>query len=518
MPWQINLPALVLFLTAGAVASAVWITSQRRSALGGKVLLGLMISILIWAVCAAIEAAYVDLPHKITSSKFEYIGAATAAPLLLIFTLVFTHRIRLLTTPNLIAFWTIPVATIFLAFTNEYHHLIWTNFESSPEIGSNLIIYEHGIAFWIYLAYAYLCVGAATVLLIIEYRRAKSNYRKQVGAILISTLFPWLGNLLYNFGPNPIPGLDLAVVGFACTGLTLTWAFLSTGLLDLIPIAHSTLIEHLQDGVIVIDSNNRIVEANTAAAYLLNQSTLPIGADVFKTFQAWPTLASTLVQKIGQPTEIPLPGSPQRYLDVRVTPVFDPNQHVAGHLAVLREITDRKRIETALRQKSLELEQRVMTDELTGLYNRRNLDKFLEQEFRRAERYRIPAAFALFDVDDFKKINDTYGHLCGDVVLRSVAEALRHEIRITDVAARIGGDEFFVIFPHTSEDQAWGVMERLRQHLSIFKQKCGDFYISISVGVTGWIPGDSPEEVVRRVDRLLYQAKEQGKNRVIRTK
>lgn len=514
--FQMNLPSFILFVTAGVVAITAGLTWQRRSARGGNNLFRLTVSLFIWSFCAGMEAFFPDVPDKLVWAKFEYLGAATAAPFFLIFTLVFTHRARVFNTPRLIAFWTIPAATIFLVFTNDLYHLVWKYFITNPDINSHAIIYVPEPEYWVNLSFAYLCLIVSTVLFVMELKRAQGTRRKQIAAILIGLSFPWLFSVIDNFAPQPIyPGLDLTPIGFAFAGIALTWAFTSTGLLSLVSIAHKTLIEQLQDGVIVIDTNNRVIEVNSAAAHLLNRTSLPLGEDVFITFKPWSILASALVQKNSQTTEVLLPGSPARYLDVRVAQVLNSRKGILGYLAILHETTDRKRAELALQQKSLELEQRSITDDLTGLFNRRNLDKFVEQECRRAERYHIPVAFALFDVDDYKKINDTYGHLCGDVVLRFVAASLKHEVRTTDITARIGGDEFFVIFPHTNQKQAWLVMDRLRRRLGETEQQCGDFTVSISAGVTAWIPGDVPEEIVRRVDGLLYQAKEQGKNRVI---
>lgn len=155
-------------------------------------------------------------------------------------------------------------------------------------------------------------------------------------------------------------------------------------------------------------------------------------------------------------------------------------------------------------------------DALTRLHNRRSLDERLRTEFERHRRYGHAMSLLLLDLDHFKAINDTYGHLAGDAVLRELADVLRNSIRTTDFAARYGGEEFVVILPHTDEAQGHMLAERLRHRIEQCRVQHHGVQLSatVSIGVAGFRPGAfaNVEELVREADRALYLAKANGRN------
>lgn len=175
------------------------------------------------------------------------------------------------------------------------------------------------------------------------------------------------------------------------------------------------------------------------------------------------------------------------------------------------DITERKRLEEQLRQQAT-------TDDLTGVANRRRFLELAQTETSRALRYRHPLALALIDIDHFKKINDTYGHAAGDQALLALAEICRTNIRAIDVFARFGGDEFAVLLPETSREEAAEVMQRVGLAVAARPADldCGPVAITISAGIAGLASGeDSLDALLRRADQALYQAKEAGRNRVM---
>lgn len=145
------------------------------------------------------------------------------------------------------------------------------------------------------------------------------------------------------------------------------------------------------------------------------------------------------------------------------------------------------------------------TDSLTGLPNRQFLDANLEREIARCERQSAPLAVGIVDLDFFKSINDSRGHLAGDAQLVALAQRWRSQLRRIDLMARYGGDEFVLAFPNCDLHQAVGTLERLR---NLDSPEC-------SVGVAEWVPGDSRESLLSRADRALYDAKQAGRNRIV---
>lgn len=164
-----------------------------------------------------------------------------------------------------------------------------------------------------------------------------------------------------------------------------------------------------------------------------------------------------------------------------------------------------------------EVYQLATHDALTELCNRRHFTELVEKELSRAQRHERPLVLAILDLDHFKRINDSFGHIAGDAVLKQFSELLRGHIRADDVAARIGGEEFAVLLPETGLDEALHFANRLRRALAEADLRPGGEpgRITVSVGLAAMRPDrDSRGALMRAADAALYRAKEAGRNRV----
>lgn len=159
-----------------------------------------------------------------------------------------------------------------------------------------------------------------------------------------------------------------------------------------------------------------------------------------------------------------------------------------------------------------------LTDSLTGLYNRRHLDSTLECEFLRAKRYNNNLSLAVIDIDFFKKVNDTYGHLCGDYILKETAYIIYDTFRKTDIVFRYGGEEFVVLLTETSPENAKIPLERLRCNIenAKFRFKDKNLNITISIGAASVNEDtESAGQLLDNADKALYEAKNSGRNKLI---
>ncbi|WP_081696687.1 diguanylate cyclase [Megalodesulfovibrio gigas] len=166
-----------------------------------------------------------------------------------------------------------------------------------------------------------------------------------------------------------------------------------------------------------------------------------------------------------------------------------------------------------LKQHNEELERRSQTDTLTSLPNRTRIDELFLTECSRGERYGRPFSVIMLDIDNFKRVNDEFGHQMGDKVLVATARAARDAVRTVDTLGRWGGEEFLVLCPETPEDMAVQVAERIRQVIAATAMGTGTPQ-TISAGVASLLPGDTPDALLQRADAALYQAKRLGRNRV----
>jgi diguanylate cyclase (GGDEF)-like protein len=159
-----------------------------------------------------------------------------------------------------------------------------------------------------------------------------------------------------------------------------------------------------------------------------------------------------------------------------------------------------------------------ITDPLTGLHNRRYLEARLSEELNRSKRYDHPMSFMMIDIDDFKLYNDRNGHQAGDRALEITAQCLRSTLRKVDVASRYGGEEFSILLPQTTLEEAGAIADRLRRKIMSTRFPQGDSQplgaVTVSIGLSSYSPSlDSVEAIVRAADRALYHAKSHGKNR-----
>jgi diguanylate cyclase (GGDEF)-like protein len=160
------------------------------------------------------------------------------------------------------------------------------------------------------------------------------------------------------------------------------------------------------------------------------------------------------------------------------------------------------------------LEKVAFLDALTGLYNRRRIYEVMEQQLELSGRYGTPFCIALLDIDHFKRINDTFGHLKGDEILQQVATVLRSHLRNVDKLGRWGGEEFLLVLPQASLEEGIAAAERSRQTIEVQVSVEGRA-VTLSCGVTQYLPDDEINVFLQRADDALYKAKEQGRNRVV---
>lgn len=194
------------------------------------------------------------------------------------------------------------------------------------------------------------------------------------------------------------------------------------------------------------------------------------------------------------------------WVETTVSGIYNEEGNYIGMLGVDRDIAERRKMEEEIRRL-------LITDKLTQSYNRLKTDETLEKEFERSNRTKIPFSVILLDIDHFKSVNDTFGHLAGDTVLVELADILKNNVRSIDIVGRWGGEEFLIILPETDNNGVTLLAEKLR---TIIDQnnftKAGK--ITASFGVATYNRDALPENIVSQADAALYKAKENGRNRV----
>ena len=345
----------------------------------------------------------------------------------------------------------------------------------------------------------------------------------------LGTLIPWISSVLDVF-LAPFPYINLAPLSFVFSGLVIGWGLYRFRLIDIAPVARNTLIQNMNDGMLVLDAHDRVVDINPAMQKLIgmdaNQAIGQPETDVLRTccgfldvIQDGKSTQDEIMIQVGE--------SPH-YFDLSITPLLDRD----GRMLVLRDITERIQAETETREanqhlstKLLEVEalevqlrEQAIRDPLTSLYNRRYLTEYLAKELARSDRKNVLMSVIMIDIDCFKKLNDTYGHATGDLMLQALSEMLRCNIRLEDVAFRYGGEEFVVVLPETDITSAFKRADELRlkfEELVVIVDEHRVF-ATFSAGVANYPQhGASDIEILQAADTALYKAKSAGRNCVM---
>ncbi len=280
----------------------------------------------------------------------------------------------------------------------------------------------------------------------------------------------------------------------------------------------------MSDGLLVMDQDGRITFANPEALSLLGYSMDELlGGDMHEMLHVSPDgtpepRGECRMLKVRQ-TGATYRGEEEtfRHKDGSILPVsvsasvIVREGKVNSIVVAFHDVTERKQFER-------ELEQRAQTDALTGLNNRRHFYELAESELSRSRRYSAPMTLLMLDLDNFKSINDTHGHHAGDEVLQSFSQTCLKTLREIDIIARIGGEEFVVLMPETSSEQALEAAERLRITLAESEVVAGQgerLHFTVSIGVACLSAGDQNiDDVLKRADEAMYQAKHAGRNTV----
>ncbi|WP_404298824.1 diguanylate cyclase [Halomonas sp.] len=282
------------------------------------------------------------------------------------------------------------------------------------------------------------------------------------------------------------------------------------------------VIEGLDVGLLLEDENRRVIVANQAFCDLFAGGAPPedlVGIDCREAAQSSKAhfmepegfvtrIEELLVAKRKQTRDL-LTMADGRFLERAYTPLFVADEY-HGHLWVYRDITRQRHQEADWARKA-------STDPLTGLANRRSFDESARRVARSVAEDGLRAALLMIDIDRFKAINDTLGHAEGDKGLRLLADTLRHHLRQSDLPCRTGGEEFMVILPGMSPEEATAVAWRLLRQIAEATIEAEElpFHFTVSIGVTSFTPADSSvETVTKRADTALYLAKHAGRNRV----
>lgn len=504
---------IALITTALTMLILSFISWRRRASGAAAVYLSIsLFSVFIYSFGYAMELQSETLRAAMFWVRFQHWGIDFIAPSWLLFALAVSGYEKWISRKLIVAIFILPVVLFLVSQTLGWLNLGHHNPRMDLSGPFPIFIYDRNIYNYVIVGYYSLCLGISLLIFLIMYFRSVSSFRNQVVIYLLGSLLPWLALILYNlnlFTSN----IDLTPLALGVSGVLFTVGFTKYKILDIIPLARDIIFENMKEGALVLDIENRIIDFNPALQAIFPQmKEQDVGSPFRDVFSEYLLLSELIDQ--GQKDRIEFQvgeGDTALFYRVRLSIIENNKGRPTGKMISFYEFTEEKRLMD-------DLERLAATDGLTGIYNRQHFDHLVRKEIARVNRYGGELSMLMLDLDKFKSINDTYGHVAGDKALIAVVDTFNNILRESDILARFGGEEFVILAIQTNFSEAKTLAERLRLALEskTFDIEGYEIQILASFGVTHIDSGEdvTPEKFYKWVDRGVYKAKDMGGNRV----
>jgi PAS domain S-box-containing protein len=347
----IILLALSLLISLVVIVRA-WVYHKQIAA---KTFIVLMLTIAWWLACSILENISPDLSSKVLCIKVGYLGITLLPIAWLIFCIHYTDKGKYTSPRNLMLLMVIPLITLVMVWTNDYHHLMWKSIWLDTSTTPPLDAATHGMWFWIHAIYSYSLILTGTGLLFNLFTKTSGIYRKQVGLMFLAALAPWLSNLMFILNIGPLFSIDPTPVAFTISGGVFFWGLSRMKLLSTMPVAYETIFAKINDVVIIIDARNCIIDLNPSARRIFN---LKVPDAIGKTLEeTMPHCLSASIlhfcqdqmqQEISQMHD----HENNRYYELSISPISEGKQ-IKGRIILLHDNSVTIRADNDAREKAI---------------------------------------------------------------------------------------------------------------------------------------------------------------------
>jgi diguanylate cyclase (GGDEF)-like protein len=412
-------------------------------------------------------------------------------------------QIKLLSIPIII--------DVLFIYTDQFHHLLRSDIALVTVGGLSEITVKPTFLSMCFIVYNQMFTLFALFILAVNLRNTPKRYYKQHLMLFLALCTPIL--LIFLMPIIHVKVLGFTAVTFLPVMIIIYYILFRMELLSIWPLAKDKIFANLKDGIVLTDRYGVIVEINPAAEQLLallsqNSQSNWMSKAMTPILQSQPKLLAQYNKHEETSIEIILPGEQGISYSATLIPIGDKVTHNAGMLFIFSDISDKKNYER-------ELIHQAGIDELTGIYNRRF---FLSKVKTQLEKPRFIVSLLLIDLDDFKSINDTYGHVAGDQILAAFAALMSKTYADRGIIGRFGGEEFALFLTGSDEQESLEEAERFRELVQdqvfiIYEET--RIFLTVSMGIAcANKPETTFEELYQQTDDALYVSKKTGKNKV----
>ncbi len=522
---------LLAFSTFMVLYFGLLIAKKRKKEQIHYAVLSITISILIWNMAVLLYLTFSNTPWLLIVCEYLYfLGAILVSVSILFIGLIFT-KTRIRFTWKYALLFIIPIISIAMLFTNKYHHLFYITFDLIPSKHS------YGIYFIIHTIYSYLCIGICLIYLGLFSIKNFGFFSKQslllFSGILISLIFD-------SFSTFKIFDWSTAIenIVFSFTVILFMLANIKLGFLNVTPIALQKAVDLISDSYVVINEDFQIIDYNKSfmdsfpgisrkdsITELIKNNDINFDDKMLIDFLKE---AAREQKKINFEMQR-LHGEVINYYMMEIIPITKSSNHI-GTIILIKDITEHKNNLQQVSQLNERLKSLATKDWLTQAYNRYYFDDRIQQEIDHINKQQTHKqdiyknidglGLIMFDIDFFKTYNDNNGHLAGDELLQTIVIVVKKVLNPTDILCRYGGEEFTVICCQTTAEEIKTIAEKIRktvenyEFLFQYKQPNGNLTISVGAIYCSTV-NMKKDDLIRKVDKNLYLAKNSGRNKVI---
>lgn len=517
-----NFYIILLFSLAFILIGFAVFLCKRRNIPGVKPFIACVLLVAIWNITYAADLLNHSLEGKAAWFSIRMAFIVYIPALWLMVTLELTDHQNFKDWRN-IPLCIIPTITAILVLTFYCNSWFIYNFHLQYTDGYKILRFDTGPWFWISATYNYLLHTINIGLLLQAVFSKQYARRKQAITIIIGMFIPIVSDIMLvaNIGPNKY--LDFTSISFFFTLFVSAFAMFKYGFMNIVPIAREYAFEDMDELMIVLDENKKVVDMNKKALKMFNSTIQKIiGTPIdqiiqdIETYNFCDSHSSSLKIRLNHKF-----AGEKIYYYGSVSAIRKNRGNVIGYLLLLQDITELtntqyelKQLNKELRELNKELYNETIKDGLTAVYNKSYITMLLREAVEKSIQDKTPLTIALFDIDLFKKVNDNYGHLIGDKVLKKVAELINTELGTKGKLGRFGGEEFLVLMMNTDLKAGGKICEKIRYKISNYKFEHEQLTITISAGVSELKLSDNISSLIKRADECLYRAKTGGRNKV----
>jgi diguanylate cyclase (GGDEF)-like protein len=508
------LAAILLAIAVFHAVFAGFSFRHRESTQAALPLSLLLLTLAVYSGGYAGELLSRTLPGKLFWCAIQYLGISFLPTLWIVFTARYMNVQRLYRRLAVAVMLALSLSTLFGALTDGFLHLRYATVSLATDGPISVLSFARGPLYWTHTFYSLGAFLIGSIVLLNGLFTTPHFFRRRLILMLTGTTLPWINYLFYLAGIN-LGGVDTIPFSISVSALCFGLAVFRYRILDVVPVARSRVFETMSDGVIVLDSAGKIADYNEMAARIfpeLRKGT--ISTEAIVTFREREALCMHLGMNVEADFSFSMDnGSAERHYNACVSFIRNGKGETIGRIINIRDSTETIRLMKRLTELAT-------LDSLTGISNRRNFIDTAKRQIAQLSRGRRALSIAILDLDNFKRLNDTYGHLVGDEALRQVAKELTAQVRAGDAVARFGGEEFICLLSDAGASSAPAVVERMRAAIEGISIQVGDAppaRISASFGLTcvnEVLGNENLDSLLSQADLALYEAKAAGRNTV----